>query len=241
MTRRILNTPIGVKTREVERVLSILRKDGLEKAGFEARVERVSRYFVGRQYAANPLGGGPEIDESFRVSFGEFDCVTYVEIVLALACSNTPGGFYRELRALRYKGGKVDWFTRNHFMTGWLRSNVARGVVTSLTRGSDTHSKTRTLEGVAGLPSHVTTFRFFPKRRFSRVRPHIRTGDLMIFVSTKTHLDVFHMGILIRANEQILLRHATRSRGKVIEQDVVAFIRSNRMPGFILARPRCQR
>ena len=242
MSRRVLNAPVGVKTREVERVLAVLKREGLNRErAFEARVDRISQRFLGRNYAASPLGGGPESEESFRVSFHEFDCVTYVETVLALACSTTPRGFYRELRDLRYQNGRVDWFNRNHFMTGWLRSNVARGVITDLTRGHDSLSKMRTLKGVAGLKPRKVTFRFFPKRRFARVRSRIRTGDVMIFVSTKKHLDVFHMGIVICADGQVLLRHATRSVGKVIEQDLVEFLNSNRMPGFILARPRCQR
>lgn len=207
--------------------------------GFESRVSVISKMFLDRPYAENPLGGGPESSELFRASFDEFDCVTYVEIVLALACSKTPARFLHDLRALRYHDGKVDWFTRNHFMTAWLRRNVARGAIADLTRGRDTISKTRTLSGVAGLPPEETTFRYFPKRSFSKVRSRIHTGDLIMFVTTRKHLDVFHMGILIQQGDQIFLRHATRSAGKVIEQDLADFFRANRMSGFILARPLC--
>lgn len=237
MTRRVLNTPVGLSSRDVERALSLLESEN----GFAARVNRVSRMFVGRRYAEKPLGGGSDSEEVFRVSFGEFDCVTYVETVLALACSNSPVRFFRELRSLRYRDGKVDWFARNHFMTAWLKNNIARGVVTDLTRGGDALSKTRTLSGVAGLPPEEATFRFFPKKRFSRVRSRIRTGDVMLFVSTKRHLDVFHMGILICEGDHVLLRHATRSVGSVIEETVNGFLRDNRMTGFILARPLCRR
>ena len=45
------------------------------------------------------------------------------------------------------------------------------------------------------------------------------------------------MGILIHEDERILLRHATRSAGKVIEQDLIDFFAANQMSGFILARP----
>src|SRR5438045_2610372 len=100
MSRRAVNAPVGVKTREVERVLAVLKKEGLNKErALEARVDRISQRFLGRNYAANPLGGGPESEEAFRVSFDEFDCVTYVETVLALACARKPTVFYRELRA----------------------------------------------------------------------------------------------------------------------------------------------
>lgn len=211
-----------------------------QETGCEARVSWISRLFVGRLYAENPLGGGPDSPELFRVSFDDFDCVTYVETVLALSRSKTPARFFHELRHFRYKSGKVDWFHRNHFMTAWLRRNQARGAITDLTRGRDTISKTRTLSGVAGLQPEEEIFRLFPKRSFSTMRSRIRTADLIMFVSTRKHLDVFHMGILIRQDDRILLRHATRSAGKVIEQDLIDFLRANRMSGFILARPLCR-
>jgi hypothetical protein len=68
----------------------------------------------------------------------------------------------------------------------------------------------------------------------------MRTGDLILFVSTREHLDVFHTGILIRRDDRVLMRHATRSAGKVIEQDLADFLKTNRMSGFILARPLCR-
>jgi hypothetical protein len=235
-TIRRLRGKIGFDQRRAERALLILN----QTRDLGPRVNQGSEMLLWRRYAENPLGGGPESQELFCVSFDEFDCVTYVETVLALSCSKTQTRFLHELRDLRYLGGKVDWFSRNHFMTGWLRRNEARGAMADLTRGRDTVSKTRTLSGVAGLPPEKVTFRLFPKRCLSRVRPQIQTGDLIMFVSTKKHLDVFHMGILIRQDDGILLRHATRSAGKVIEQDLTDFVRANRMSGFILARPLCR-
>ncbi|MFY9555372.1 MAG: N-acetylmuramoyl-L-alanine amidase-like domain-containing protein [Blastocatellia bacterium] len=211
-----------------------------QTTGFEPRLKQISGLFLGRPYVENPLEGGPQSRERFLVAFDEFDCVTYVETVLAVVCSRTADQFYRKLRALRYRNGRVDWSTRNHFMTDWLRRNVARGVLTDVTRGLDAIAKTRTLVGVPGIKPLELTFRCFPKRRFAKVSRRIQTGDLILFVSTRKTLDVFHAGILIRNDNNILLRHATRSAGKVIEQDLRDFLRTNRMSGFILARPKCR-
>lgn len=235
-TRKRLRGKVGFDKRRAEQALVIIN----QTSDLGPRVNQGSEIFLWRRYAENPLGGGPGSQELFSVSFDEFDCVTYVETVLALSCSKTQTRFLRELRDLRYEGGKVDWFSRNHFMTAWLERNVARGAVADLTQGRDTVAKTRTLSGVAGLPPEEVTFRLFPKRCLSRVRSQIQTGDLIMFVSTKEHLDVFHMGILIREDERILLRHATRSAGKVIEQDLTEFLKANEMSGFILARPLCR-
>jgi len=228
--------PVEFDIRGAERALHRLRRH----QSFEARADSISRLFLGRAYLENPLGGGPDQREMFRCSFDEFDCVTYVEIVLALACSKTTSRFSRTLRDLRYREGTVDWFRRNHFMTDWLRTNAERGVLADITTGRESIAKTRTLSGVPGIGPEQTTFRCFPKRSFAKVSSRIQTGDVIMFVSTKKHLDVFHAGILIRRGKQILLRNAARSAGKVIEQELREFLRANRMSGFILARPVCR-
>ncbi|MEK6300977.1 MAG: N-acetylmuramoyl-L-alanine amidase-like domain-containing protein [Acidobacteriota bacterium] len=228
--------PVGFDKRRAERLVSALKAE----KSFEAGIARVSGLFLGRPYVENPLGGGPRSPERFRISFDEFDCVTYVEIVIALARSKTPAAVVRELRGLRYRDGKVDWSRRNHYMIEWLARNRSRGAVKDLTRGRDTVVKTRELDIVAGFPATRVTFRLFPKRAFSRIRKRIRTGDLILFVSTRKNLDMFHAGIAVRLDDRVLLRHAARSAGKVIEQDLGTFLKEHRMPGFILARPLCQ-
>jgi hypothetical protein len=53
-------------------------------------------------------------------------------------------------------------------------------------------------------------------------------------------LDVFHCGILIRQGDSWVLRHASRTRGSVVDQDLASFLKENRMAGLMLARP-CDR
>jgi len=66
---------------------------------------------------------------------------------------------------------------------------------------------------------------------------HLQTGDLIFFVSTRKNLDVFHTGIIIRDGKRLLMRHASRSRGLVVEQDLNEFLKANRMAGVIVVRP----
>jgi N-acetylmuramoyl-L-alanine amidase-like protein len=229
-------TPVGLDKRQVTRFLKRLSTT----RSSEARLDEASGFFLGCGYAQDPLSGGPNLKEAFQASLEAFDCVTYMESVLALAVSSTADEFAAHLRQIRYRNGKVDWFERNHYMASWLANNKRLGALADLTRGPETIAKTRTLDVVQGLPSRRVTFRLFPKRRLAAIRSRIRTGDLILFVSTKKHLDVFHTGILIRCDDRVLLRHATRSAGKVIEQDLSDFLKKNRMTGFILARPLCR-
>ena len=213
----------------------------LEAAGAEAilnqRIEYISRNFVGKPYVENSLIGGPETPEVLTVSLEAFDCVTYIETVLALAFSRSISSFITALREMRYEGGEVEWQRRNHYMIDWARNNEVRGFIRDLTRGSRTVEKTRNLDSIKGLPPTQATFRCFPRQRLQQVLPVCETGDLMLFASTKRWLDVFHVGVLIKHEKGYAMRHATRTAGCVIEQDLSEFIRKNRMSGFMLLRP----
>jgi Protein of unknown function (DUF1460) len=54
----------------------------------------------------------------------------------------------------------------------------------------------------------------------------------------RKHLDVFHCGVIVRDGKKILLRHASRRAGGVVEQDLNDFLKVNRMAGVIIARPK---
>jgi hypothetical protein len=164
--------------------------------------------------------------------------VTFVETVLALAWARRPQDFRRTLRRLRYRSGRVGWVTRHHYMTDWARENAAAGRLTDLTRGPGTVVRQRTLSVVAGLPARRARLRCFPKRALPRVAPRLATGDVILFASTRRDLDVFHAGLLVRRQGELELRHATRSRGRVVEERLSAFLAGQRSPGVIVLRPR---
>ena len=65
----------------------------------------------------------------------------------------------------------------------------------------------------------------------------LQTADLIFFVSTRKHLDVFHAGIIVRDGGKVFMRHASRSQGLVVEQQLSGFLKTNRMAGVIVMRP----
>jgi hypothetical protein len=202
------------------------------------RMRLISSRFSGCPYIVNPLIGSARAPEVFTVSLAGFDCVTYIETVLALALSDSVDQFVETIRHVRYKNGQVDWKSRNHYMTGWIKNNSRQGFIRNITRGSDTISKTRTLGTLEGVPPKIVTFKCFPKRMFLRIKNHVADGDLIFFASTRKRLDVFHAGLLFREGEQVNLRHASRSQGGVVEQPLSEFLKKNRMAGLILVRPK---
>ena len=202
------------------------------------RIEAISSRFMGDPYRGDMLGGSPSSDESFTASLDAFDCLTYVESILALAGASGPRKFADNLRCIRYRDGIVGWVSRNHYMTAWIRNNVRAGFVSNLTKGPGVIDRSRKLNVVDGLAEKTILVRSIRKRDFLRRGSEVSTGDLVFFASTRRNLDVFHCGVLIRSGDRVLLRHAARSRGRVVEQDLEGFLAANRMSGVILVRPR---
>ena len=200
-------------------------------------MEVLSASLVGSPYVAHGLVGSAETPEIFTASLEGFDCVTYVETVLALARASDPGGFAEELRGIRYDAGRVDWVRRNHYMTDWVRRNARAGVVRPVAAGTLATRKEKVLNAVPGLPARKARFACVPKAKFRAFSPRLKNGDVVLFASTKAGLDVFHCGLLVRKDESWKLRHASRSAGRVVEEDLASFLRANRMAGLIAIRP----
>ncbi|HKG22121.1 MAG TPA: N-acetylmuramoyl-L-alanine amidase-like domain-containing protein [Blastocatellia bacterium] len=218
---------------EIEAILASAEKSD----GLSARIDLISGALLARPYAANPLRGGPGRPETLTASLEAFDCVTYIETVLALALSGNAAEFLDLLRRIRYEGGEVAWQKRNHYMTGWAENNESAGFVRNITDGPLAEMVTRTLSVVGGLPARQVAFNLIRKRKLASISAQTETGDLILFASAKKNLDFFHTGFLIQGEGEPRLRHATRSAGAVVEQPLPDFLHCFRMSGFVLLRP----
>ena len=134
------------------------------------------------------------------------------------------------LRKIRYEGGRIAWERRNHYMTGWIRNNTRLGTVRRVSSPDvPAVKKERLLNGLPGLPPVTARFECVPKPGMPKLAQHLQTGDLIFFASTRTHHDIFHCGIIVRDGDRLRMRHASRSRGGVVEQDLSEFLKANRM------------
>lgn len=224
---------LGLNRRCVEQLLSKAKGDR-SAAG---RIEFLSRQFLGRSYEPNPLIGSASTAEVFSASLDGFDCVTYIETVLALALASNVDDFTEWLRKIRYEGGRVEWERRNHYMTRWIRNNAREGIIRPVSMPAvPTLTRERILNVVPGLAPQRTKMKCVPRRAVTRLERHLQTGDLIFFASTRQHLDVFHAGIIVRG-KKVSMRHASRSKGRVVEQELSDFLEANRMTGVIVMRP----
>lgn len=121
----------------LERLLDVARTHSpASDAGMRARIVAVSAALRGRGYATDPLGEGDggSVDRDPLLRFDVFDCVTYVETVLAIARATRAGDVPAALQAIRYRGA-VSYQSRNHLPTAdWLPNAVDKHIVAEATR-----------------------------------------------------------------------------------------------------------
>jgi hypothetical protein len=228
-------TPLGLSRRRVRQVLAEANRDRTSSS----RIETLSRHFLGYAYKPFPLIGSAETPEVFTASLDGFDCVTYIETVLALSRAATVDSFINGLRMIRYEHGRIEWKRRNHYMAGWIRNNLCDGTVRRIPASTvPTVTRERFLNVLPGLPARRARIRSVPKKALPRLARYLRTGDLIFFASTRNNLDFFHAGIIVCKGDQLLMRHASRSQGCVVEQDLADFLKKNRMAGVVAVRPR---
>ena len=200
------------------------------------RIAYISHAFLGAPYIVDPLGGGANEKEDLVLREDGFDCVTFCETVLATARAQTPAEFKSELRRMRYRDGKVDWFARNHYFAEWGINNTANGMCRPVALpGAVRISKT--LNYMRDLKPVTVSFAANPRASLFDHRDRLATGDILAFVSQRPGMDVFHTGVLIVDSETLILRNAAKSQGRVLDQRLADFLDFNGTRQVMILRP----
>jgi hypothetical protein len=100
------------------------------------RIDYLSHYFLGRPYIVNPQGEGDqgEIDRAPLYRFDGFDCVTFVNNILALSRSNNMNAFQHELLKINYYNSIPRFENRFHFMSvDWNPQNQKNNILKEVT------------------------------------------------------------------------------------------------------------
>ncbi len=206
-------------------------------------MRRIAEAFLGHPYIANGLGGGPKQPEELVINLETFDCVTFIESVLALARSRSKSGFINELTKTRYKNGKINWPSRLHYFSDWMKHNEKRGAIEMRTRGAGSHAIEKLLGFVEGLRARRVRFHIVPRKKIKLALPRLSNGSIVAFASVRSKLDFFHTGFLFYDSqskpsmEDLILYHAQKNAGKVIARPLVEFLKLNRMKGIAFATP----
>ena len=200
------------------------------------RIDFISAALRGTRYRGYTLIGGPHRPEKFVVRDDGFDCVTFCETVLAAAMARDPVGFEPALQAIRYHHGIVAWRERNHYFFEWGKHNIENKTCRSLA-----------MDGAVTLEKTVYWHRALGRRRFAMSvipratllanKPQLASGDIIGFVTQQPNLDYFHVGfVAFGENGELLLRHASQSRHRVLDERLERFLSANRVRYVTLLR-----
>ena len=200
------------------------------------RIDFISGKLRRVRYLADTLIGSPKRPEQFVVRDDAFDCVTFCEVVLAAAIARDLEQFESTLRRIRYDAGKVQYDRRNHYFADWCKRNIENGICRPVAIGPS-----------IVIDKTVTWHREFGKRQVSMQMIDRATllanarlltpGDIIGFASQRPSLDYYHTGfIAFGRNGELLLRSASLSHGRVLDEKMTSFVGANPVKHVTLLR-----
>ena len=200
---------------------------------------------IGKLFLGTPYRGGllETKAEHLVINLQEFDCVTFVETVVALAgCVNHQQKSYevfkKRLRRIRYREGRLQGYpSRLHYFSDWIYDNQRKEILKDVTAeiGGRPWRKTlafmtthpdlypplrrrANLRGMRAIERRISrrSVFFIPKKVLKRLEHRIREGDLIAITTNTGGLDVQHVGFAARVNNRIHLLNASSTEGKVV-------------------------
>src|SRR4030043_648860 len=211
------------------------------------RIDFLSRHFLGTPYQESTLVGDINTPEVFVINLEAVVCFTFLDYVESMRRSFSSDEFIENLKKVRYRGGEVSFKNRNHFFTDWceFNSNFIYDVTMQI-GGKKVRSIMKLLnqreDGSYYLPGIQLKNRlitYLPVDMIDdSILSQLRTGDYIGIYSEKQGLDVSHVGIFIKRENDIFLRHASSltEHKKVVDQDFSDYIANK--PGILVFRSR---
>jgi len=225
---------------------------------------KIGKFFLGTPYVAGTLE--TMTAECLIANLREYDCVTFVENVVALvkvirSQQESFATFRKLLQEIRYRHGRLQGYSsRLHYFSDWIHDNQKKGIVRDVTAeiGGRPFKKTLTfmtthpdlyppLKDAANLRRMQSLERviskrslfFIPKKAVRCLEDRIRDGDLIAITTNSEGLDVQHVGFAARVKNRIHLLHASSVRGKVILSENTLYrylMQSETRSGIMVAR-----
>ncbi len=209
----------------------------------ELVLEKTALFFVNTPYKAATLEKNDA--EKLVIHLRGFDCVTYVESVMALtqmvlAGENKLEDFAWRVQNIRYRNGKINGYpSRLHYTSDWAFDNAAKKNIRILTRclGGIAEKKQihfmsshpnayRQLKNNQPLISEIKKmeaamnsrggFLVIDKGKIAKTEKQIPHLCIVAFATSVKGLDTSHLGFAFRKNGKLHFIHASSSQAKVV-------------------------
>lgn len=212
-----------------------------------ARLLTASRDFLGTPYVVSPLGEGEGRDRDPLLRFDAVDCLTFVEETMALATTPTPDALLPTLSDIRYHAAPA-WEAREHVMEAqWLPGNIARGHLKDVTRALGGAAVVQVMKRLddrawaspsgaalalprAAQPRGDYLLDVIPPQQAVALLGKAPEGTVVVVVrADRPNLvtRVSHVGFLVHGSKGPMLRHASRTFGKVVDEPLAAYVGRN--------------
>ncbi|MGB4960784.1 MAG: N-acetylmuramoyl-L-alanine amidase-like domain-containing protein [Saprospiraceae bacterium] len=226
----------------------------------ECIIENAS-HFIGTPYVAGTLDESSK--ESLVCRSDGFDCVTFVEYILALSMYQTKGKYAGLaipdiIQKLRYRNGEIEGYgSRIHYFTEWIlqteKSDILQNITSSL-------SKTVYDKQINFMSQHVSKYPkltekkevdkikkseslinskisfYIPKENIKNISQFLQNGDIIAITTNIAGLDFVHTGFIIWIDKNPHLIHASSDGGQVMitHESLSDYLKNNKSPSGIV-------
>jgi cell wall-associated NlpC family hydrolase len=262
LPQEVAKTQSGVRFREV---MQYAMGQNLSQRPMGEIIQTIAEQFVGTPYAAGLLDKSNQ--ETLVLSLEGFDCVLFIETVLAMARGvalqdYSYQSFAGHIQNQRYRNGEMNGYcSRLHYFSDWIADNQKRGGVQNLTQSfggiplnnqlnfmSQHRSSYPQLanddeayECIVGMEANLAQLQvdYIPKNEIHTVYSRLLPGDVVAIATDVEGLDVTHTGLVYQHPDgSIGFIHASPSGEVKIARDLQAYVEAvESTVGVILARP----
>ncbi|MEG4999129.1 N-acetylmuramoyl-L-alanine amidase-like domain-containing protein [Microcoleus sp. B4-D4] len=234
-----------------EKIVQYAKQQNLPDRAIGEILQAIADNFLGKPYAENLLDNSGE--EKLIVTLNKFDCVLFVETVLAISRGLSVKdydyqNFVNRLEQQRYVNGKMNGYcSRLHYFSEWINDNQKRKTVENITAELGGVPMNKTLNFMSqhrsSYPQMVkdeatyqcivnqeadlakTIVNYIPTNRIKSIYSQLKPGDIVAVATDLKGLDVTHTGFVYRnADGNLGLIHASPAGAVTVAYDLQRYI-----------------
>ncbi|MEQ8753653.1 MAG: DUF1460 domain-containing protein [Coleofasciculus sp. G1-WW12-02] len=228
-------------------------------------IQAIAHQFVGTPYKAGLLDQSAE--ETLVVTLQEFDCVLFVETVLAIARTIARQDYsyptlVTHIQDQRYQNGQLHGYcSRLHYFSAWIHDNQKRGTVTNITQAlggiplnkrlnfmsTHRHRYPQLVNNQANYDCilemeaqlNAVSLEYIPTDQVHHSYNQLQSGDIIGIATNIAGLDVTHTGFIDRQSDGgIRLIHASPAGAVTISSDLQQYVGNIKNAiGILVVRP----
>ncbi|MDJ0649747.1 MAG: DUF1460 domain-containing protein [Xenococcaceae cyanobacterium MO_188.B19] len=256
------------ETENVKRFHEIMEKAityNLSDTSMGHIMQAVAEQFLGTDYKAGLLDRSKQ--ETLFISLKNFDCVLFIETVLAIARNIALKDyqyqtFTNHIVEQRYRNGRLNGYcSRLHYFLEWISDNQKRGTVKNMAPDLGGIALKKKLNFMSTNPSRYPQLAnnnanyqcivemeanlqplkidYIPKNQIKSMYAYLQPGDIIGIATNIPGLDTTHTGLIYRNSKgQTGLLHASPIGKVTIAPDLQRYVNNVKHSiGILIARP----